>query len=87
MKEKEILDEVWKKHRENKDNSHELKEHFCRACLDLTIKLYKSKVRELIDNPTVNQIVMKRTTESWEEFRDRCYKAERDRIKEELVLQ
>ncbi len=47
--EKEILDEVWKQHRENKDSSHELKEHFCRACLDLTLKLFKDSINKLID--------------------------------------
>ncbi len=50
-------------------------------------QLDKQKVKGTIDNPIINQIVMKRTTESWEAFRDRCYKAERERIKEELGLE
>ena len=46
---KNIKEEVWEQHRENKDNSHELKSHFCRSCVDLTLKLHKKKVKEDID--------------------------------------
>ncbi len=49
--------------------------------------LDKAEVKKVVENPIVNQIVMKRTTESWEEFRTRCYEAERERIKEELGLE
>lgn len=55
-------EEVWKQHRENKKYQHELKEHFCRACIDLTLYLHKKIVREkideLIDNYVSDVIVM-----------------------------
>lgn len=58
MEEKEIIEQVWREHLDNKNNKHELKEHFCRACLDLSLKLYKEKVREVIErniNPMMHR--------------------------------
>ena len=40
--EDEIREQVWRAHLSNEENKHELKEHFCRACLDLFLELYKA---------------------------------------------
>jgi hypothetical protein len=33
----QVAKEIWKQHRENKNHKHELKCHFCRACIDLAL--------------------------------------------------
>ena len=41
----ELLEEVEKQHRENKNMSHD-KATFCTACLNLILELHKKRVRE-----------------------------------------
>jgi len=50
-------------------------------CLD------KQKVKDVIDNPKTFPVILKLRAEDYVSFSEKCYKAERYRIKKELGLE
>ena len=53
----EIEEKVWNIHLKNMDNTHELKEHFCRACVNLTLELTEQKTKDEIIMKLENMLI------------------------------